>query len=116
MSDKAAAQVVRYGELRDGFGGTRLAVTADGDWVLHRDCEALMDRMAHEAAMYKDMYELASIAFENANKKAAAAERRVAELSELLDEVRCCFTRDDDMPNELLPRIDTALAPAKKVD
>ncbi len=31
-------------------------------------------------------------------------------LRELLDEVRCNFTRDDDLPNDLLPRIEAALA------
>jgi hypothetical protein len=31
-------------------------------------------------------------------------------LAALLDEVRKCFTRDDDLPGELLPRIDEALA------
>lgn len=30
-------------------------------------------------------------------------------LQGLLDEVRCCFTRDDDLPGNLLPRIDAAL-------
>lgn len=31
------------------------------------------------------------------------------DLASLLNEVRGCFTRDDDLPDELLPRIDAAL-------
>jgi hypothetical protein len=38
----------------------------------------------------------------------AEAPRR-DDLLKLLDEVRQCFTRDDDLPNDLLPRIDAAL-------
>lgn len=41
----------------------------------------------------------------------AALQGEVSRLRELLDEVRCCFTRDDDLPDELLPRIDSLLEP-----
>ena len=43
-----------------------------------------------------------------AQQPAAAGE--LAELVGLLDEVRSHFTRDDDLPDDLLPRIDAALA------
>lgn len=33
----------------------------------------------------------------------------VERLRALLNEVRCQFTRDDDLPDDLLPRIDAAL-------
>ncbi|MDH6185518.1 hypothetical protein [Polaromonas sp. CG_23.6] len=33
----------------------------------------------------------------------------IAALKALLNEVRCSFTRDDDLPDDLLPRIDEAL-------
>ena len=39
-----------------------------------------------------------------------AAAGEMAELVGLLDEVRSHFTRDDDLPDDLLPRIDAALA------
>ena len=38
------------------------------------------------------------------------ADGEMAELVGLLDEVRSHFTRDDDLPDDLLPRIDAALA------
>lgn len=37
-------------------------------------------------------------------------------LQSLLDETRNCFTRDDDLPGDLLPRIDAALAAKEKND
>lgn len=37
-------------------------------------------------------------------------EVEVGDLRNLLDEVRQCFTRDDDLPRDLLPRIDAALS------
>ena len=33
---------------------------------------------------------------------------------DLLEEVAACFTRDDDLPNELLPRIDAMLTARKE--
>lgn len=39
-----------------------------------------------------------------------AASDELTELVRLLDEVRSHFTRDDDLPDDLLPRIDAALA------
>src|SRR5690606_28086184 len=39
-----------------------------------------------------------------------AAVDGMAELVGLLDEVRSHFTRDDDLPDDLLPRIDAAIA------
>lgn len=41
--------------------------------------------------------------------RAERAEALAGELTNLLDEVRCSFTRDDDLPNGLLPRIDAAI-------
>jgi len=38
-----------------------------------------------------------------------AATDRIDHLLGLLDEVRACFTRDDDLPGDLLQRIDTAV-------
>lgn len=37
----------------------------------------------------------------------------VESLVKLLDEVRCCFTTDEDLPNNLLPRIDAAIMQAE---
>jgi hypothetical protein len=36
-------------------------------------------------------------------------------LRDLLEEVRQCFTRDDDLPGDLLPRIDAALDRVQEV-
>ena len=44
------------------------------------------------------------------NPEQPAAAGEMAELVGLLDEVRSHFTRDDDLPGDLLPRIDAALA------
>lgn len=41
------------------------------------------------------------------DNKRLAEELRM--MGALLDEVRSCFTRDDDLPDNLLPRIDAAL-------
>ncbi len=38
-----------------------------------------------------------------------AAADEISKLDALLNEVRLCFTRDDDLPNNLLSRIDEAL-------
>lgn len=48
----------------------------------------------------------ASAAAQNVTEKPDA---KVALLAGLLNEVRENFTRDDDLPNDLLPRIDEAL-------
>ena len=51
----------------------------------------------------------------DADARLEAEERMSAEspppdLRSLLEEVRHCFTRDDDLPDDLLPRIDCALS------
>ena len=59
----------------------------------------------------RDMYDVDDfLARANAmrDQKPAAADE-MGELVGLLDEVRSHFTRDDDLPDDLLPRIDAAL-------
>lgn len=48
------------------------------------------------------------------NAKANASSDGEEVLRLLLDEVRQCFTRDDDLPGDLLPRIDAAIDPARR--
>lgn len=57
-----------------------------------------------------DGHDLALSAAETALAQQPAAAGELAELVGLLDEVRSHFTRDDDLPDDLLPRIDAALA------
>lgn len=46
----------------------------------------------------------------NVARATAPLQAEIEALQVLLDEVRSLFTRDDDMPDDLLPRIDAALA------
>lgn len=44
--------------------------------------------------------------------EAADVGSRLAHAEKLLDEVSACFTRDDDLPDGLLPRISAFLKPS----
>lgn len=49
------------------------------------------------------------------NTQEQAAFDLMREALNLLEEVSHCFTREDDLPNNLIPRIDATLAAAKEV-
>ena len=46
----------------------------------------------------------------NKDEKLQAALEKISELKDLLSEVSQYYTREDDLPNGLLPRIDKALS------
>ncbi|WP_440110241.1 hypothetical protein [Acidovorax sp. BL-A-41-H1] len=49
------------------------------------------------------------VTIELLNERVAYLEQQLEAMRNLLREVAACFTRDDDLPNNLLPRIDAAL-------
>lgn len=68
-------------------------------------------QMLHEAYEEKQKCYFAISQFQTANTNLLANKKR---LTALLDEVLSNYTRDDDLPNNLLTRIDAAIAPRVK--
>ncbi len=64
--------------------------------------ENAVDHLRAEVAAYRD-----AATARDRNEEALRAE--VEELRALLNEVRSQYTRDDDLPDDLLPRIDAAM-------
>lgn len=85
-------------EVLRGLSEVCRAAIKSGDWKVDGACDP--DAVLRRAD--------AAIASLSAQQPAAVDE--MAELVGLLDEVRSHFTRDDDLPDDLLPRIDAALA------
>lgn len=74
--------------------------------------DAEIERLKHELGeemCTRDKLLNTEGALERAQSVIDALKAKVWVLEGLLDEVSACFTREDDLPDELIPRIDAAL-------